>query len=271
MSIAGRQLTIGGLDFNVLVEGEGPDVLLIHGFPDSNSVWRNQVPALVGAGFRVVAPDLRGFGESSAPPRRQDYKIEKFVGDLVAILDALDIEKARVVGHDWGAAVGWNLAINRPERVDRYVAMAVGHPAAYAHGGIVQKLKGYYILFFEVPGVSEKAVAANDWWLWRRMLNYDAEMPTWKEDLSRPGRLTAAINIYRANGGLIIPRDYPPVTVPAMGIWGEGDIALAERQMIASGEHVTGPWRYEKVAGGTHWLQLERPAEVNALLLDYLR
>ena len=103
------------------------------------------------------------------------------------------------------------------------------------------------------------------------MLRYDAEMPTWKTDLARPGRLTAAINIYRANLGLILPKDWPKVTVPVMGMWGEGDVALAEGQMIKSEEHVTSSWRYERVAGGTHWLQLEQPEAVNALLLDFLR
>lgn len=271
MSIKGQKLSIGSLDFNVLVEGEGPDVLLVHGFPDSNSVWRHQIPVLVQAGFRVVAPDLRGFGESTAPHSTAEYKIDRFVDDLIAILDALDVGTVRLVGHDWGAAVGWQTCIQHPDRIDRYAALAVGHPTAYAHGGVKQKLKAYYILFFQIPGLSEKAVSAQDWWLWRRMLRYDAEMPTWKADLSRPGRLTAAINIYRANLGMILPKDWPTVSVPVMGMWGEGDVALAEGQMIKSREHVSAPYRYERVAGGTHWLQLEAPKAVNELLLDFLR
>ena len=272
MSIKGRKLSIGSLDFNVLVEGEGPDVLLVHGFPDSNSVWRNQIPALVEAGYRVIAPDLRGFGETSVPTRTDDFKIDEFVADLAAILAALGVhDKVRLVGHDWGAAVGCQMCMQQPNRVDRYAALAVGHPTAYAHGGVVQKLKAYYILFFQIPGLSEKAVSAADWWLWRMMLRYDAELPTWKKDLSRPGRLTAAINFYRANLGLIVPKQWPHVTVPVMGMWGEGDVALAERQMIASGKFVDAPWHYERVAGGTHWLQLEAPQAVNDLLLDFLR
>lgn len=269
MSIPGQSIRVGDLDFNVLVEGEGPDVLLIHGFPDSNSVWRHQIPVLVEAGYRVIAPDLRGFGDSDAPPKASDYKIDCFVEDLVGILQALDIDSVRVVGHDWGAAVGWQLCMQHPDLVDRYAPIAVGHPSAYAHGGIIQKLKAYYIIFFQVPGLSEKLVSANDWWLWRRMLGYDAEMPTWKTDLTRPGRLTAAINIYRANLNLILPHPFPTVAMPVMGIWGGGDVALAERQMIASGDYVTGPWRYEHVAQGTHWTQLEKPAAVNRLLLEF--
>ena len=176
----------------------------------------------------------------------------------MAILDALEVPTVRLVGHDWGAAVGWQTCIKHADRIDRYAALAVGHPSAYAHGGIVQKLKAYYVLFFQIPGLSEKMVSAADWWLWRQMLRYDAEMPTWKGDLSRPGRLTAAINIYRANLGLILPKDWPKVTVPVMGVWGEGDVALAERQMIASGTTS----RHRGVTSGsrgTHWLQLEAP------------
>ena len=271
MSIKGRTLAVRGLEFNTYLEGEGRDVLLVHGFPDSNSVWRHQIPALVEGGFRVIAPDLRGFGESAAPRRTSDYKIDEFVADLIAILDALEVSTVRLVGHDWGAAVGWQTCMQHPDRIERYAALAVGHPTAYAHGGIVQKLKAYYILFFQIPRLSEKAVSAGDWWLWRRMLRYDAELPIWKADLSRPGRLTAAIDIYRANLGLMLPKDWPKVAVPVLGIWGEGDVALAERQMIESEGQVTASWRYERVAGGTHWLQLERPDKVNALLLDFLR
>jgi pimeloyl-ACP methyl ester carboxylesterase len=271
MSLTGQTLRLRGLDFNVLVRGQGPDVLLVHGFPDSNAVWRHQIPPLVEAGFRVIAPDLRGFGDSSAPPGRADYKADKIVGDLIGILDALDVQSVRLVAHDWGAVIGWLMCMRHPERIERYVAMSVGHPTAYAHGGVVQKLKGYYILFFQVPGVAEQVVMFHDWWLWRRILRDDPELARWKADLSRPGRLTAAMSYYRANIGMILPRDLPKVTVPVMGIWGSGDIALAERQMIASRLYVTGPWRYERVDGGGHWLQLQAPERVTALLLDYLR
>ena len=271
MSIKGRTLEIGGLDFNVLVDGEGPDVLLIHGFPDSNAVWRHQIPALVEAGYRVIAPDLRGFGETAAPPNKADYHIDRLVADLIGILDALDVDRVRLVGHDWGSAICWHTLLRHPERIDRYAALSVGHPSVYAHGGLKQKLKSYYIGFFAIPWVSEKSVTARDWWLWRRMMKYDPELPTWKEDLSRPGRLTAALNYYRANLGLVLPnKKWPSATMPVMGVWGEGDVATAERQMVESQKYVHARWRYERVEGGTHWSQLEAPEAVNALLLDFL-
>src|SRR5512132_1054700 len=135
---------VNGIDVNVVVAGEGPDVLQVHGFPDSHEVWRLQIPALLDAGFRVIAPDTRGCGRSDMPPGVSSYRIEHLVADLVGLLDVLGVEKVRLIGHDWGAVISWHLAIAHPERVDRYVAMSVGHPTAYASGGMVQKLRGYY-------------------------------------------------------------------------------------------------------------------------------
>jgi pimeloyl-ACP methyl ester carboxylesterase len=270
MSIKGRTLDIGGLNFNALVDGEGPDVLLIHGFPDSNSVWRHQIPALVEAGYRVIAPDLRGFGDTAMPPKKADYHIDRLVADLIGILDALDVDKVRLAGHDWGSAICWHTCLRHPDRIDRYAALSVGHPSAYAHGGLKQKLKSWYIMFFQLPWLSETLVTARDWWLWRRMMRYDPELPTWKEDLSRPGRLTAALNYYRANLALILPKKWPNATMPVMGVWGEGDVATAERQMVESQKYVDAQWRYERVEAGGHWSMLAAPEKVTALLLDFM-
>ena len=131
MTINSRPMRVNGLELNVVVQGEGPDVLLVHGFPDDHSVWRNQIPVLVEAGYRVIALDTRGCGESEVKPREDDYTIDKLVADLVALLDTLEIAKVRLVGHDWGALQGWCFAMEHPKRVDRYIAMSVGHPGAY--------------------------------------------------------------------------------------------------------------------------------------------
>ena len=186
MSIAGTALDLRNLRFNVLVEGQGPDVLLVHGFPDSNSVWRHQIPALVNAGYRVIAPDLRGFGQSDAPPERDAYKIDEFVEDLMAILDALEVRTVRLVGHDWGAAVGWQTCIKHADRIDRYAALAVGHPSAYAHGGVVQKLKAYYVLFFQIPGAVREAG------LGQRLVAVAADAPLRRGDAHVEGRPVTA-------------------------------------------------------------------------------
>jgi pimeloyl-ACP methyl ester carboxylesterase len=270
-AFANRRVTVNGVALNVVIEGEGPDVMLVHGFPDSHEVWRKQIPALVAAGYRVIAPDLRGFGDSDAPTEVTAYAVPRFVADLVGVLDVLGIAKVRLVAHDWGAVCGWAFAIAHPDRVNRYVAMSVGHPEAYPRGGIAQKLKGYYVLFMQLRGVAEWLLKLGDWWFFRVITGFHDEFPVWKRQMSRPGRLTAAVNIYRANLGLILPKKFPRMKVPVLGVWSSADIALAEKQMVISGEYVDATWCYVRVEGASHWLQLDAPAQVNALLLGYLR
>lgn len=272
MEFEGKKYRVNGIEMNVVIEGQGPDLLLVHGFPDSIAVWRHQIPALVAAGYRVIAPDQRGFGLTEAPRETKAYAIENYVADLAALLDALGLKKVLLVGHDWGAAVCWQFCMRHPERVDRYVAVSVGHPTAYAKGPLKQKIKAYYIIFFQIKGISEWMVTRANWWLWRKMIRYDPEFERWEAELSRPGRLTAAINIYRANLKLRLPPNWPKVRVPVMGVWGDGDVALAEEQMIASEKYVSASWRYERIGDRSgHWLMLSAPDKFNAVLLDYLK
>ena len=272
MEFEGKKYRVNGIEMNVIIEGQGPDLLLVHGFPDSIAVWRHQIPALVAAGYRVIAPDQRGFGLTEAPLETKAYAIENYVADLAALLDALGLKKVLLVGHDWGAAVCWKFCTRHPERVDRYVAVSVGHPTAYAKSPLKQKIKAYYIIFFQIKGLSEWMVTRANWWLWRKRIRYDPEFERWEAELSRPGRLTAAINIYRANLKLMLPQNWPKVKVPVMGVWGEGDVALVEEQMIASEKYVSASWRYERIGDRSgHWLMLSAPDKFNAVLLDYLK
>jgi pimeloyl-ACP methyl ester carboxylesterase len=266
-----KSYRINEITLNVVVAGAGAPVLLVHGFPDDHSVWRRQIPALVAAGYRVIAPDMRGCGNSDAPVGTEHYKIERLVADLVSLLDALGVGKVRLVAHDWGAVIGWAFAMRHSGRVDRYVALSVGHPTAYARGPLEQKVKGWYVLFFQLRGVAEWALRLRGWRLFRKVARFEEEAPRWIERLSRPGRLTAAINYYRANIAMIVPRSLPSVTVPVMGVWSTGDVFLSEAQMVESKRYVDAPFRYERVEDANHWLQLEAADRVNALLLDYLR
>ncbi|HQR19270.1 MAG TPA: alpha/beta fold hydrolase [Burkholderiaceae bacterium] len=265
-----RTVTVNGVELNVIVEGQGPDVLLVHGFPDDHTVWRHQIPALVAAGYRVIAPDTRGCGESSIPECTSDYRIDLLVADLVGVLDALGIQKVRLVGHDWGAVQAWQLAIRHPERVERYVALSVGHPEAYAHGGLMQKLKGYYIALIQLRGVIERVVRLFNWWPMRAMVNFAAEFPQIRNRLSRPGRLTAGFSYYRANLGMLFPPRYPRVKVPVVGIYSDGDRFLTERQMRNSQRYCDAGWRFVRLEGANHWLQLDAPERANLLLLEHL-
>lgn len=259
-----------GIDLAVLVQGEGPAVLLVHGFPDSGAVWREQVPALVAAGYRVIVPDMRGCGESDAPTGTRAYRIEALSADLASLLGILGVTKVTLVAHDWGAVIGWNFCMRYPERVERYIALSVGHPNAYANGGWEQKRKGWYVLFFQLRGIAEWALRRNDWRLFRRLIGWHDESRHWIELLGRPGRLTAAINYYRANLSALLRNDWPSVRVPVYGIWSSKDAYLAEIQMLQSHRFVTASWHYDRVDGVGHWMQLDAPERVSALLIAEL-
>jgi len=259
---------------SLLDEGAGRPVLLLHGFPDSSYVWRKQIPALVGAGFRTLAPDLRGLGESDRPREVGDYALTKSVRDMVAVLDALEIERAHVVGHDWGAGVAWVLAALAPERVERLVVLSVGHPNTVRNRTIEQREKAWYQLLFQFTDVAEELLMRDDWKLAREWLRGDGDVDRYLTDLARPGALTAGLNWYRANSAphreLEERPPLPSVAAPTLGLWSSGDNYLVEDRMIRSAEHVSGPWRYERIEGASHWLQLDQPERTKALLLDFL-
>ena len=249
-------------------------MLLVHGFPDSGRVWRHQVPALLEAGYRVIVPDLRGFGESDRPPDVEDYRVSRSIADLVAVLDAHGVDKAAVVGHDWGANVAWILAAVQPHRVSALAALSVGHPEAGRPPSIAQRERAWYQLLFQFEGVAEELLMRDDAALLRAWIGDEVDAEAYVADLSRPGALTAGLNWYRANvhpsRELAERRGVPPVAAPTLGVWSSGDRYVLEEGMVRSGEHVTGPWRYERLDGPGHWMQLDAPGAVNALLLEHL-
>jgi pimeloyl-ACP methyl ester carboxylesterase len=269
-----RRVAGDGLTLAVRDEGQGQPVLLLHGFPDSSHLWRRQVSALVDAGMRAIVPDLRGFGESDKPEAVEDYAIAHSVADAVTVLDALGEERTHVVGHDWGAVVAWALAAFVPDRVDRLVAMSVGHPGALRERSIEQREKGWYQLLFQFTGVAEELVRRDDWKLFREVLRGHGDLERYQSDLARPGALTAALNWYRANLAphLELERrpQVPAVAAPTLGLWSSGDDYLVEEGMVRSAEFVTGPWRYERIEGASHWMQLDEPELINGLLLEFL-
>jgi pimeloyl-ACP methyl ester carboxylesterase len=184
-------------------------------------------------------------------------------------MDYLGIERAPVIGHDWGATAGWVLAGNYPERVKCYVALSVGHPKAY-RSNIEQLLRGWYTVLFQIPYVAEKSIKAFDWLLLRKLTNNHSEVDHWIEDMSREDRLSLALNWYRANEVHMLFGDFPRIKVPVLGIWGAGDIFLSETAMLLSARYVDAPWRYERIEGSGHWIPLDAPERLNYILIDYL-
>lgn len=270
-----RRIELGGLGFHVVDEGEGDPVVLLHGFPDTSNLWRHQIPVLVENGFRAIAPDLRGRGDSDIAERVEDYAMPLLIQDVTGIIDALGIDRASVVGHDWGAGLAWSLTAFVPERVERLVAVSVGHPTAFSRRNVEQLARSWYMWIFQFEGVAEELFSKDDWKIFREWVGKHGDADEYIEYLAKPGRFTAGLNWYRANirpESLPSPSlQFPPITCPVLGIWSDKDFALSERQMTESAEFVEGPWRYEKIEGVGHWIPLQAPDEFNQLLLGFLR
>ncbi|HEU5002864.1 MAG TPA: alpha/beta fold hydrolase [Actinomycetota bacterium] len=264
---------MGGVGIEFDVHGSGRPVVLLHGFPDTGRLWRNQVPALVDAGFQVIVPDLRGYGRSGKPEDVDAYGIPFMLQDVSGILAAVGAPRAHIVGHDWGAALAWAFAHLAPDQVDHLVAMSVGTPGAFAKAGFAQREKSWYMLLFQFAGIAEQWLSSNNWANmreWGGHPDHDAVVG----ELEASGSLTPGLNWYRAN---VPPEvliegfpDLPPVQAPTMGLWSTGDRFLTEAPMVDSGAYVVGPWRYERVEGASHWMQLDRPDVINRLLIDFL-
>jgi pimeloyl-ACP methyl ester carboxylesterase len=266
------RVDVDGVGIEYEVAGAGRPVVLLHGFPDSGRLWRHQVPALAEGGFQVVVPDLRGYGRSDKPEAVESYSLQLLVGDVLAVLAELEIDRAHVVGHDWGAAMAWALAAFAPGSVDHLVVLSVGHPSTFRRT-LEQCQKSWYMLLFQFPGIAERWLAQDDWANFRNWAGHpDSEQVI--AELEATGSLTPGLNWYRANvppESWVEPRlQLPPVQAATMGVWSTGDVALTETQMTDSAKNVAGQWRYERLDGVGHWLQLDAPDQVNALLLDFL-
>ncbi|WP_059017003.1 alpha/beta hydrolase [Mycobacterium sp. M26] len=262
-----------GITLDVIVEGEGPDVLLLHGWPDDRTVWREQIPALVSASYRVIAPDLRGCGESDRPTEVSAYRTPTLLADVIGLLDALEISRTHLIGHDWGAGLSWALGALLPDRIDHLACLSVGHPGAFHRTDYDQIALSWYMLMFQFEGVAEEWLSANDYQNFRAWTRHP-EPDVAVERLSRPGHLTAGLNWYRANLGptrlITPPMELPPITSPTLGVWSSDDFAVLEPQMTQSAEYVSGPWRYERLEGVGHWIPLEAAQRCSELLLDFL-
>jgi pimeloyl-ACP methyl ester carboxylesterase len=267
------RVDVDGVGIEYEVSGEGAPVVLLHGFPDSGRLWRHQVPALVQAGFKAIVPDLRGYGRSDKPQEVDAYRGDLLVGDVLAVMSDAGVERAHVVGHDWGAAVAWTMALMAAERIDHLTVLSVGHPATFFGDGFEQHEKSWYMLLFQFPGVAEAWLSQDDWANFRKW-GAHPDVDAAIAELEEGGSLTPGLNYYRANMSpeRLLRSDLvpPPVQAPTMGVWSSGDMALTEGQMTRSAAHVAGPWRYERLDGPGHWMQLEAPDALNGLLIDFL-
>jgi pimeloyl-ACP methyl ester carboxylesterase len=265
-----HRISTNGLTLNVQSTGSGPPVLLLHGFPDSSALWDEVTPHLVAAGYHVIAPDLRGFGDSDAPAGVRHYALAAIVTDLVTLLDnACPNARVNVVGHDWGSVAAWCLALAHPQRFAAGVAISVGHPREYALAGWEQKRKGLYTLAWQARGRAESRLSRDDFAGLRRWAWQHPRIDECVRRMSRPGRLTAGLNWYRANLARVLFGSWPKCAVPMLGIWSSDDDFLAEDQMQRSARRMNAPWEYVRIDRAGHWLPLEHPQTVARLAVDW--
>ncbi len=246
-----------------------PVILLLHGFPDTAEMWSVMIDRLHREGFRCIAPDTLGCGQSAMAPRVGDYAAVRVASDHAALLDHLGIRRAHVVGHDWGAVLAWFLAGHFPERVMSMLVMGVGHPTAYGRAGWAQKVRGWYTVYFQLGGLAEWLLRGNGRFSLRRVFGSHPEMEGVMQRLAAPGRMTAALRLYRAGLVPILLRRQPRVVAPTLGIWSEQDAFLVEAQMQESGAWVDAPWRYIRLGGG-HWVPLDQPDRLQQLILEHV-
>ncbi|MGC1420647.1 MAG: alpha/beta fold hydrolase [Acidimicrobiales bacterium] len=263
----------GEVELSVQVSGEGPTLLLLHGWPDSGALWDEMVPDFLNRGYRVAAPDLRGCGLSSKPTDTASYKMARLVGDVASIIDALGDESVTLVGHDWGAALAWSAATHLPERVNHLVALSVGHPTSFYSAGIEQQMRSWYMMLFSQEGLGEAFLRRNDYEAIRRWSGHPHAQQV-IERLERDGQMSAHLRWYRANVPLdafvVDPPQLPPLDVPVLGIWSSADPALTERQMTRSGPYCARGFTYVRLEGPGHWMMLEVPHDVSREILNFL-
>lgn len=217
IEVASRSVRVAGESFPVVDAGTGVPVLLLHGFPDSRHLWRHQVTALLAAGYRVLVPDLRGFGDAPRPAEVAAYRRPRLVADVIGLLDALGVHRVHLVGHDFGASLAWTLAGTFPDRFDRVVALSVGVHSSPGWKTVAQREKSWYFDFFQKAGVAERELRAQDWALLRALLRDQGDVSRYLRDLDRPGALTAALNWYRATFGPAPSAEEP--AAPAIPRW----------------------------------------------------
>jgi pimeloyl-ACP methyl ester carboxylesterase len=285
-----RNETVNGIKLHWVEAGEGPLVVLLHGFPEFWYSWRYQIPALAEAGYRVVAPDLRGYNESDKPKGYDAYLGGPLSADVVGLIAACGEERATIVGHDWGGVIAWMTAIRHPEVVQKLVILNAPHPGAYLREirNPAQMLRSSYVMFFQTPIAPERLLSAANFrglrWALRsgsqRVGAFtDEDLDRYVQAFSQPGALTSTLAYYRAMGRRIIGAarqsgavpgevDRRIVTAPTLVIWGRNDPVLS--QSIADPGDAVPNRKVVFIEDASHFVQADAPERVNELLLDFL-
>ncbi len=293
-AVTHQQIAANGIELHVAQSGEGDPVVLLHGFPELWYSWRHQISAIAASGRRAIAPDLRGFGGSSAPQQVEDYDIEQLTGDVAGLLDALEIEQAVIVGHDWGADLAWKFALLQPQRVKAVAGLSVPYvpraPAPPTELMAEHLGEDFYSVWIQQPGVADAALSADvrrtlatrETWnaAWAQRSDRpptppwmsDADLQLYVDEFTRTG-FTGGLNWYRnldRSWRLLERVDGRTIDQPALFITGSRDPVRAFMPDEAMAGSVTDLREVVIIEGAGHWVQQECPDEVNAALLEFI-
>lgn len=278
-----REVRANDRRFHVAECGAGERLALcLHGFPETWYSWRHQMPLLARLGYRVWAPDLRGYGGSERPARVADYALEELVADAAGLIDAAGARSALLVGHDWGGIIAWTFAIRRARPLERLVVMNCPHPGSPALRTLRQLRRSWYMLFFQIPWLPERLLALGD----HRFIDVlrdgaahpenfpDEALAVFRANAAQPGALTAMLHYYRAllrGGGLRrqLAQGIAPIDVPTLLVWGENDVALTPGTARGA-EPFVRDLTLRVLPGVSHFVQQDAPEQVNAILEAWL-
>ncbi|MCG5056823.1 MAG: alpha/beta hydrolase [Limnoraphis sp. WC205] len=276
-------ITTNGVTLHYVTQGNGPLMLMLHGFPEFWYSWRHQIPEF-SQDYKVVALDLRGYNDSDKPKDLSAYSMKELIQDIRGVIIGLGYDHCTLVAHDWGGAIAWNVAYTYPEMVDKLIVMNLPHPAKFAEGlwTIDQLQKSWYIFLFQLPILPELLLQSDDYRAISSMFvnmaidksaftSNDLEM--YKNAAAKRGALTAMINYYRnVFPAFFNPPDRPQwglLTVPTLMIWGENDAALGKELTEGTEEYVQN-FRIRYIPNCSHWVQQERPELVNQYMREFL-
>ena len=270
-------IAVGSMNFRARTAGFGQtrgNVILLHGFPETSAMYNPMIPVLAEAGYQVVAFDQRGYSPQARPEETDAYATEKLAQDVYGVADAVGFEDFHLVGHDWGAGVGWYMVLNDASRILSWSALSIPHIGAYSQAiqqDPDQQSRSAYIGFFQLPWVPEILFSFNSFAALRQNVysdHHDQIVEEYMKVLSEPGALTSALNWYRAPN-VLADADGMDVTVPTAFIWGNQDAVIGRKSLEVQREFFTGNlWETELNTG--HWLMETHPTEVTAAVLANL-
>ena len=268
-----RRVRAGEVELHIVEAGpeDAPPVMLLHGFPEFWWGWRKLIGPLAAAGFRVIAPDLRGYNLSERPAGVAAYRLDRLAGDVASLIDALGHQRVHLVGHDWGGLVAWATAALHQERVERLAILDAPHPQAWRSFMMrhpTQALRSAYVGWFQLPFAPEAALSALNFAMLRstmrssaqRGLFSQADLDTYAQAWRRPDALRAMLNCYRALARPGAPR-LGRIAVPTLVLWGERD-SFMDNRLAASSAGRCEQAEVRLIAGATHWLHLEQPDRI---------